>query len=119
MANITDLARAFFEACEAGQGWEVCQAYCHPDATFSAQAEPLADVKTLRDYTEWMKGLMRILPDGQYDLKAFATDGERQKVVAYGTGPIPGKEVLAHPRISRLAPITFTSWTLRAIKSDT
>lgn len=84
MTNITDVARGFFEACEAGKGWEVCQAWCHPDATFSAEAEPLADVRTLRDYTEWMKGLMRVLPDGRYDLKAFATDSERRKVVAYG-----------------------------------
>ena len=54
MTPIAGIARQFFEACEAGQGWDACKAYCHPNATFSAQAEPLADVKTLQQYTEWM-----------------------------------------------------------------
>lgn len=47
MANITAIAERFFEACETGKGWEGCQAYCTSDASFAAQAEPLADVKTL------------------------------------------------------------------------
>lgn len=104
MASIADAAKAFFEACEAGKGWAACQAYCQPNATFSAQAEPLADTHTLAQYTDWMQGLMKVLPDGRYDLKSFATDVERQTVSAYavfhGThtgqgGPCPptGKSV--------------------------
>src|SRR5215813_3485479 len=84
MASITGVAKEFFAACETGKGWDGCRAYCKPDATFSAQAEPLADVRTLQQYTDWMKGLMTILPDGRYDLKAFATDEERKSVSAYG-----------------------------------
>ena len=42
MPTITDVAMRFFETCEAGKGWEACQTYCTPDASFSAQAEPLA-----------------------------------------------------------------------------
>jgi hypothetical protein len=34
-APISEVARAFFEACETGKGWEVCQQFCTPDATFS------------------------------------------------------------------------------------
>jgi predicted ester cyclase len=83
MASITGIAREFFEACEAGKGWEVCRAYCKPDATFSAQAEPLADLRNLQQYTDWMKGLMVILPDGRYEMKSFATDDERKSVCAY------------------------------------
>ncbi len=63
-STITENAHAFFEACETGEGWEGCSAYCHPDATFSAQAEPLADVRTLKDYAEWMKGLLSFIPTG-------------------------------------------------------
>lgn len=81
--SITETAKAFFVACEAGKGWEGCSIYCNPDATFAAQAEPLANVKTLREYTEWMKGLMATLTDGHYDLKSFATDSERNNVCAY------------------------------------
>ena len=52
MAAIQDVARQFFEACEAGKGWATCQAYCKPDASFSSQAEPLVDVKTLQGYAD-------------------------------------------------------------------
>ena len=82
--TITDTAKAFFEACEAGKGWEACSAYCHPHASFAAQAEPLADVRTLKDYTEWMKALFGFVPDGHYEVKSFATDSERNNVCAYG-----------------------------------
>jgi predicted ester cyclase len=84
MAAITAIAKDFFTACEAGKGWEVCKAYCTPDATFAAQAEPLAGVTTLAQYTDWMKGLMTIMPDGRYEIKSFATDTDRNNVAAYG-----------------------------------
>jgi predicted ester cyclase len=97
-STMTDTARAFFEACETGGGWEACSAFCTADASFAAQAEPLADVRTLEDYAEWMKGLLVFMPDGRYELKSFAADTERQNVSAYavfsGThsadgGPMP------------------------------
>jgi predicted ester cyclase len=93
MTAIAGIAQEFFAACEAGKGWDVCRAYCTPDATFAAQAEPLAGVTTLAQYTDWMKGLMTIMPDGSYQVKSFATDPERANVAAYGvfsgthTGP--------------------------------
>ncbi len=83
MSSITEIARKFFEACETGRGWDSCKAYCTPDATFSAQAEPLVDVKSLQQYTDWMKGLMTFVPDGRYELKSFGTDDERKSVCAY------------------------------------
>ncbi len=97
MSAITASAKAFFNACETGKGWEVCKAHCTPNATFTAQAEPLADVKTLQQYTDWMKGLLTVLTDGSYEIKSFATDAERNNVCAYGVftgthlsgGPIP------------------------------
>lgn len=83
MDSITQIAADFFAACEAGRGWDACCGYCEPAATFSAQAEPLSDVHTLEQYTEWMKGLMTTLPDGRYELKAFATDPDQHSVCAY------------------------------------
>ena len=83
MASMTAIAHDFFAACESGKGWEGCQQYCTPDATFSAQAEPLMGVETLQQYADWMKGLMMIMPDGRYDVKSFATDDERKNVSAY------------------------------------
>ena len=96
--TITATARAFFDAVETGKGWEVCSAYCHPDATFAAQAEPLAEVTTLEGYADWMKALLVFVPDGSYEVKSFAFDDERGNVCAYavfsGThsaegGPLP------------------------------
>lgn len=77
MADIATIAKRFFETCEAGKGWAVCGDYCTPDASFSAQVEPLAEVRTLRDYTEWMKGLLGFMPDGRYQLKSLATDNRQ------------------------------------------
>ena len=98
MPSIAGIAKKFFEACETGKGWEGRKEYCTPGATFAAQAEPLAETRTLQQYTDWMKGLMTIMPDGRYELKSFATDAERNNVCAYavfhGThtgqgGPLP------------------------------
>jgi predicted ester cyclase len=37
----------------------------------------------LRDYAEWMKGMLAVLPEARYELKSFAVDAERQNVAAY------------------------------------
>jgi predicted ester cyclase len=82
--SISETAMKFFEACDAGKGWEECKAFCHSDATFSAQAEPLLHLNSLEEYTDWMKGLMTFVPDARYELRSFGTDNERKSVSAYG-----------------------------------
>lgn len=97
MSPDIEQAKAFFAACETGQGWDACRAYCTPGATFSAQTDVLADVETLQQYTEWMHSLLKVLTDGSYELKSFAADEERGNVCAYATfsgthlagGPVP------------------------------
>ncbi len=98
MNSIKERAEQFFDACETGKGWDMCKEFCHPDASFSAQAGALADVDTLESYTEWMKGLLTPVPDGRYELRSFAVDEERNNVSAFavfqGTqtgegGPVP------------------------------
>ncbi len=93
-----ETAKTFFDACETGKGWEVCQQWCTQDATFSCQADALAETTTLADYCEWMKGLLTPVPDGRYVLTAFAMDDARGTAVATaefrGTqtgegGPVP------------------------------
>ena len=135
-ASITDTAAAFFEACETGKGWDGCSAYCTADATFSAQAEPLADMTTLKEYADWMSWLLTVLPDGSYEIRSFATDNERQNVSAYGvfsgthtgTGEAPvaptGKHVdadyvyvmqFADGKISHMTKIWNAGWTIREL----
>ena len=96
--SMSETAMAFFDACETGKGWEVCQAWCHEGASFACQAATLAEISTLKDYTEWMKGLLTPIPDLTYEIAAFATDEERNSVSVYGVvhgtqtgegGPVP------------------------------
>jgi predicted ester cyclase len=98
MAPMKDTAAKFFDACETGKGWAGCREYCQEGATFSAQTGALAGIDTLEQYTDWMQGLLTILPDGSYEVRSFAVDEERGNVAAYGVfrgthtgegGPVP------------------------------
>ena len=135
MSAMKEQAEKLFDACETGKGWEVCSEFCHPDATFSAQAGALAEVNTLEGYTDWMKGLFGPIPDGSYKLKAWGVDEERKAVVAAavftGTqtgegGPVPptGKSVQADytyvmdfdgDKIRHMTKIWNADWSLREL----
>ena len=106
MTKMDQTAKAFFEPVETGKGWDGCKAYCNAGATFSCQADALADVRTIQAYADWMKGLFGPIPDGGYSIMAWGVDTERKAVVAAavytGTqtgqgGPVPptGKRVEA------------------------
>lgn len=99
MSSMKDTAAAFFHACESGEGWDSCAQYCHPEATFAAQADTFAGLTRLRDYTEAMKGLLAgPLPGATYDLRFFGVDEDRRSVCGYAVfigihsgegGPVP------------------------------
>jgi predicted ester cyclase len=97
MSEIRSTAEKFFDACETGKGWTASSQYCHDDATFSAQAAALDGITTIQGYADWMKGMFTPLPDGRYELRAFAVDPDRRSVLAYavfrgtntGPGPVP------------------------------
>jgi steroid delta-isomerase-like uncharacterized protein len=98
MSTILGPARELFEACETGKGWAACSAFCTSDATFSSQTTAIAEISTIEEYCEWMKGLLTPIPDGHYELKFFAADEADETVVAFavfhGTqtgegGPVP------------------------------
>ena len=104
MSDIKNTAELFVEAADAGKGWEVCQAYCHADATFACQAPVFDGVTTLEAYVKWAADLLTPVPDGHTHVKSFAADHDRNNVIAYavfhGTqtgegGPVPptGKTV--------------------------
>jgi ketosteroid isomerase-like protein len=89
-----ETAQAFFNACETGKGWEACQAWSKDGATFSCQADALAEINSVAEYCEWMKGLLTPVPDRHYVLTAFAIDDARGTAVAtaefHGTQTGPG-----------------------------
>lgn len=135
MSSITEVAERFFEACETGKGWDGCKEYCDADATFAAQAEPLADVNSLEQYAEWMKGLCAIMSDAGYEVKSMATDDARHNVCAYGVfsgthtgegGPVPptGKRVSSDyvyvmdfdgDKIKHMTKIWHSGWALKEL----
>ncbi len=92
-------ARAFFDACEAPAGWAGCSDYVEPGATFTAQSEPIADISTVEDYCEWMKGFGTVTaPGATYDLHTAAFDEETRTATFFATyhathsgdgGPVP------------------------------
>jgi predicted ester cyclase len=98
ISTIQTTAEQFLDACETGKGWQACQRYCHPNATFSAQADALTGVNTVEAYTEWMRGLFTPIPDGRYEVRSCAVDEARGNAafvaVFYGShtgegGPVP------------------------------
>ncbi len=135
MSDMNEVATKFFEACEAGMGWDACAPYCTADASFAAQSEPLADVKTLADYANWMQGLMTLMPGASYDLKSWAVDAARSNISAYavfnGThtgegGPVPptGKSAstdyvyvmqFSGDKISHMTKIWNAPWALKQL----
>jgi len=119
--SMEQTAQGFFEACEAGKGWDACAPYCKADASFSAQAEPLADVKTLEAYADSMKGLVGIMPDASYDLKSWAVDAERNNVSAYAvfSATHTGEEGRVRLPARAPRPTTCTSCSSRTTRSAT
>jgi predicted ester cyclase len=106
MTSIRETAGLFFEACETGKGWDGCAQYCQSGATFSAQTGALEGVITVQGYTDWMKGLLTIAPDGTAEIRSFGVDEVRNNVAIFGIfrgthtgegGPVPptGKSVEA------------------------
>jgi predicted ester cyclase len=98
MSTNLETAKQFFEACETGEGWQGCKAFCHSAATFSSQTTVLAEISTLDAYCDWMQGMFTPVPDAHYELKFIAADESNNSVatfaVFHGTqtgegGPVP------------------------------
>ena len=94
-----DNATSFFHACESLKGWDGCKQYVTADAPFSAQSEPLVDVKTVQGYADWMKGFGTTTAKGcSYDLHGRAYDEKSKTALFFATftgshvgegGPVP------------------------------
>lgn len=96
--SITDTAQSFFDACEAGKGWEVCKAWCHDGASFSCQADALLEITSLEGYVGWAASLLTPMPDIHPEIKSVGTDAKRNSVSIFATihgthtgegGPVP------------------------------
>ena len=94
-----DNAKAFFEACEAPEGWAGCQQYVADGATFSAQCEPIAEMTTIQEYADGMYGFGTVTePEAKFELHASALDEANNTAIFFATchakhtdegGPVP------------------------------
>jgi hypothetical protein len=70
-------AKQFFENVDAAKGWEGCKDDVADGATFTCQSDPLADVKTVEGYCDWMAAFAKVtVPGATYDLHAAGWDEE-------------------------------------------
>jgi hypothetical protein len=101
-----DNARKFFDACEEPAGWAGCKQYVEQDAPFVAQSEPLATIKTVEAYCEWMKAFAGVTaPGATYELHTASYDEARRTAVFFATyharhtgegGPVPPTQKETH-----------------------
>ena len=76
------VARAFFDACYFGKGWDGCKQFCHHDASFETEAETLVNVDTLAIYCDWMIDALEMLKkDVKVKVKAIAHDQDTDIVL--------------------------------------
>ncbi len=132
-----DNANAFFEACETGKGWAGCKDYVAAGATFESQAEPLADMKSVQAYCDWMGAFTtKTAPGSSYDINCSGFDEKRNIAFFFGTfhgkhtgegGPVPptGKQTHSHyvytlqmndqGKISGMTKIWNAPWAMREL----
>jgi len=81
-----DIATQFFHACEGLKGSSGCEQYVAQDAVFQAQSEPIADIKTVLDYCDWMQGLGEgPLKGCDYEIAASSFDESNSTALFFAT----------------------------------
>ena len=130
-------ATRFFHACESLQGWEGCREYVAPDASFEAQCEPLADVRSVEAYCEWMAGLGSGPLEGcSYHLRSSSYDEANGIAVFFATftgahvadgGPVPPTNKRTNTdyvfaltmngdgKVQKMCKVWNASWALREL----
>ena len=132
-----DNATKFFHNCESALGWEGCKDYVADNAEFTCQSAALAEVRTVKDYVEWLKGLGTITTPGcNYELHTSAFDEANNSAIFFATftgthtgegGPIPptnmttdteyvyNLEMNDDGKVVRMTKIWNAPWALREL----
>lgn len=131
-----ETASKFFAACEAPEGWEGCRQYVAEGAPFTAQSEPLAEIRTVEAYCEWMAAIGKAAPGASYDLHSASYDEATRTAVFFATynarhtgegGPVPptNKETHSHyvyvltmnddNKVARMVKVWNASWAMREL----
>lgn len=135
-----EIANEFFIACESAKGWKECKEYAEPNATFSAQCEPIAAMPSLEEYCDWMMvNGIHAFPDASYDLHASAYDEATMTALFFGTyhakhdgdgGPVPPTHKETHSeyvyaikmnenqKVESMIKIWNSNWSLKELGWD-
>lgn len=129
-------AKNFFHNCESAKGWDACKNYVSENAKFNAQSEPLVEVTAIKEYVEWMAGLVSIMPGCSYEIKASAYDEDNNTAIFFAVftgihsgegGPIPptnkttnsdyvySLKMNADGKVESMTKIWNSSWALREL----
>ncbi|GFH44113.1 hypothetical protein CTEN210_00587 [Chaetoceros tenuissimus] len=92
-------AKEVIEVLDSAGDWATIESLVAKDATFTCQAEALADVKTVKEWYDWMVNFKgNIAPDGRCTIKSIAWDATNRKCLFYAVyhathtgdgGPMP------------------------------
>jgi len=107
MTTIETTATSFHHACMTGKGWQECQQYCSPDATFTHEGEMFADIHSLEAYAAFLENAFTPVPDFRHEVLSVGVDERQQRVLVHylirgthtGEGlPVPptGKSMETH-----------------------
>lgn len=129
-------ATRFFQACESSEGWEACQPYVEPGASFEAQAGPLVEIDTVEAYANWMADVASWMPDGHYEIHSSAWDEKNRAATIFATfrgshtgegGPLPptNQQMRSHyvfvmsmnadDRIEKIVKIWNADWAMKQL----
>lgn len=130
-------ATKFFVACEAAAGWAGCKPFVVEGAPFTAQSEPLTEIKTIEAYCNWMAGIGTVTcPGATYDLHTASYDEATKTAVFFATyharhtgegGPVPPTNKETHTdyvyvltmndenKVTRMTKVWNASWAIKEL----
>jgi len=83
MTDIETIAKSFHHACTSGQGWQACQEYCTPDATFEHEGTMFADIQSVEGYAAFIQSVFTPVPDFRHEVLAVAVDRALERVLVH------------------------------------
>ncbi len=83
MNTIETIATDFHHACMTGKGWQECQQYCTPDATFTHEGTMFADTNTLQAYVTFIEHVLTPVPDFRHEVLSIGVDERQQRVLIH------------------------------------
>ena len=83
MNTIESIATSFHHTCMTGKGWQECQQYCTPDASFTHEGEMFADIHTIEQYAAFMQRAFTPVPDFRHEVLSVGVDQRQQRVLIH------------------------------------